>query len=49
MLHEKFTDKFAGLQAWEQAQIIAALERVVSMLDADDIDAAPILDGGEIS
>ena len=49
MLHEKFTDKFAGLQAWEQAQIIAALERVVFMLDADDIDAAPILDGGEIS
>ncbi|MDC0433118.1 MAG: MarR family winged helix-turn-helix transcriptional regulator [Parvibaculales bacterium] len=49
MLHEQFSEKFGQLQQWEQAQIISALERIVSMLDAEDIDAAPILDTQEIS
>lgn len=49
MLHEKFSEKFGKLQGWEQTHVIAALERVVSMLEADDIDAAPILDVGELS
>jgi|SaaInl6LU_22_DNA_1037377.scaffolds.fasta_scaffold02342_9 MarR family transcriptional regulator, organic hydroperoxide resistance regulator len=49
MLHEEFSEKFAQLQQWEQAQIISALERIVAMLDAEDIDAAPILDTQEIT
>ena len=49
MLHEEFSEKFAQLQKWEQAQIISALERIVAMLDAEDIDAAPILDTQEIT
>lgn len=49
LLHEKFTTSFSTLQAWEQAQIIAALERVASLIDADEIEAAPILDVGELT
>ncbi len=49
LLHEKFTTSFSTLQAWEQAQIISALERVASLIDADEIEAAPILDVGELT
>ncbi|HCD17836.1 MAG TPA: transcriptional regulator [Rhodobiaceae bacterium] len=49
MLHEKFSNKFGELKSWEQTLIISALERVAFMLDADNIEAAPILDVGEIS
>lgn len=47
LLHEIFSSRFAKLESWEQAQIIAALERVATMLEADTIDAAPILDPAE--
>lgn len=47
-LQQRFVRKFSALPDWEQASLIAALERVVAMLDADDIDAAPVLDTGEI-
>ena len=47
-LQQRFVRKFAALQDWEQATLIAALERVASMLDAEDIDASPVLDSGEI-
>lgn len=47
LLHEIFSRRFGVLESWEQAQIIAALERVASMLEADNIDAAPILDAAE--
>ena len=47
LLHEIFSSRFARLENWEQAQIISALERVVTMLEADAIDAAPILDASE--
>ena len=47
LLHEIFSSRFARLENWEQAQIISALERVATMLEADAIDAAPILDASE--
>ncbi|MDX6749348.1 MarR family transcriptional regulator [Geminicoccaceae bacterium 1502E] len=47
-LQTRFRDKFTGLEDWEQAYIVAALERVAALLDADKIDAAPVLDVGEI-
>ena len=48
MLHDQFSDKFGQLQQWEQSQIVSALERIVALLDAENIDAAPILDTQEI-
>jgi len=47
-LQQRFVRKFSTMEDWEQAALIAALERVASMLDAEDIDAAPVLDTGEI-
>lgn len=48
MLQEIFADRFAALPAWEQAMILASAERLASILGAEDIDAAPLLDAGLI-
>jgi DNA-binding MarR family transcriptional regulator len=48
MLQERFRDRFAALPAWEQAKILAALERLGVILDATEIDAAPLIDAGLI-
>ncbi|WP_427977226.1 MarR family winged helix-turn-helix transcriptional regulator [Agarivorans sp.] len=45
-LQEQFTKQFDELQEWEQMMIIASLQRVAKMMDAHNIDAAPVLDLG---
>lgn len=45
-LQHQFAQEFDRLQEWEQSMIIAALQRVAHMMDAQDIDAAPMLDVG---
>lgn len=47
-LQQKYVTEFEALEDWEQAMIVAALERVASMLNASALDAAPVLDVGEI-
>ncbi len=47
-LQDRFQTAFKQLETWEQAMIIAALERVSAMLDAATLDAAPILDIGDL-
>jgi DNA-binding MarR family transcriptional regulator len=49
VLQDQFQGRFAKLQDWEQSMIITVLERVASILDAEYIDAAPILDVGAIN
>lgn len=46
LLQENFTRQFRNLQDWEQTMIIASLERIAHMMDADHIDASPVLDTG---
>ncbi len=46
-LHDRYVSEFEKLADWEQAMIVAALERVASLLDAGKIDASPILDLGD--
>ncbi|WP_297770802.1 MarR family transcriptional regulator [uncultured Roseovarius sp.] len=46
-LQQRYVRKFETLEDWEQAQLVASLERVATMLDAEDIDAAPVLDTGD--
>jgi DNA-binding MarR family transcriptional regulator len=46
-LQEQFAARFAQLEAWEQHQLVASLERVANMMDAEDLDAAPLLAPGE--
>jgi len=48
ILQDRFLGRFAQLKDWEQMTLIAALERIAAMLDAADIDAAPVLDVGAI-
>ena len=47
-LQKRFTDRFDALPTWEQAMILAATERLAMLMDADSIDAAPLLDSGRI-
>jgi DNA-binding MarR family transcriptional regulator len=48
LLQHRFQERFGALPAWEQAMILAAMERLGELLDATDIDAAPLLDVGVI-
>jgi DNA-binding MarR family transcriptional regulator len=47
-LQEQFARQFDDLQEWEQSMIICALQRVANMMDADHIDASPILEIGTL-
>lgn len=47
-LQQRFVRAFERMADWEQAQLVASLERVAAMLDADEIDASPVLTTGEI-
>lgn len=47
-LQESFSGRFDALPPWEQHQIVSALARVAEMMDADGIDAAPLLDGADV-
>lgn len=47
-LQDCFIKAFEHLDDWEQNMIIASLQRVASMMDAEDIDAAPVLDVGAL-
>lgn len=49
LLQAEFGERFEGLPEWEQAYINAALVRLVGLLGAAGIDAAPVLDVGEVT
>jgi DNA-binding MarR family transcriptional regulator len=43
-MQEHFIQSFKTLEDWEQTMILAALQRIVSLMDAKTIQVAPILD-----
>lgn len=45
-LQEEFIARFSGLSDWEQSLILSSLQRVAAMMNADAIDASPVLDLG---
>ncbi|MBB95033.1 MAG: MarR family transcriptional regulator [Rhodobacteraceae bacterium] len=47
-LQQRYVRAFEALADWEQAQLVSSLERVAAMLDAEEIDASPVLTTGEI-
>lgn len=47
-LQEHFAQQFGNLQEWEQTMIISSLQRIAQMMNAQDIDASPVLDVGTI-
>jgi DNA-binding MarR family transcriptional regulator len=49
LMQEAFVERFGALQDWEQAMILSALQRLVTIMDAKTIQAAPILATGPIN
>lgn len=47
-LQEQFSAQFNDLEMWEQTMIISSLQRIAQMMDAEDIDASPVLDVGAL-
>ncbi|MEF2553195.1 MarR family transcriptional regulator [Aurantimonas sp. A2-1-M11] len=47
-LQVSFQNEFDRMQDWEQAMVVASLERMAGLLNADRIDAGPVLEFGEI-
>lgn len=47
-LQERFAQQFSSLQDWEQTMILSALQRVSTLMDAQHIDASPVLDVGAL-
>jgi hypothetical protein len=47
-LQQNFSTRFNVLDEWEQTMIISSLQRVAKMMDAEHIDASPVLDVGAI-
>jgi len=48
LLQSGFLRQYRKLAGWEQSMLVSALQRVALMMDADDLDASPFLDIGEI-
>jgi DNA-binding MarR family transcriptional regulator len=44
LMHENFIESFEQLHNWEQHQILSSLQRVAQMMNAESLDAAPLLD-----
>lgn len=49
ILQAQFQIQFQKLEDWEQSLLVSSLQRVAKLLGADQIDAAPILDLGELN
>lgn len=48
-LQQRFAERLEALPDWEQAMIVAALERTAALMDAAEGDAAPILHVGGVA
>ena len=49
LIQENFMEQFSSLLDWEQTMILSSLQRLVSMMDANTLKAAPILTTNPIS
>ena len=49
LLQDRFQRELARLEEWERTQMLATLQRLAGMMDAESLDAAPLLETGVIS
>ena len=49
LLQESFASGFTKLADWEQTMLLASLQRIAALMDAERIDAAPVLTPGTVS
>jgi DNA-binding MarR family transcriptional regulator len=47
-LQEHFIARFEAMKEWEQSQMLATMQRIVSMMDAEELDASPVLEVGQL-
>ncbi|MFQ5700531.1 MAG: MarR family winged helix-turn-helix transcriptional regulator [Acidobacteriota bacterium] len=45
-LQDRFRSEFSKLEEWEQTHMLATLQRIAAMMDAVELDAAPVLTTG---
>ena len=49
LLQAGFLREFRKLEAWERSQLLASFQRVAAMMNAEDLDVAPIMTVGELA
>ncbi|SCY06593.1 MarR family winged helix-turn-helix transcriptional regulator [Desulfoluna spongiiphila] len=49
LLHEQFVTRFNKLESWEQTLLLSSLQRIASMMNAENLEVAPILFSGPIN
>jgi len=49
LLQQTFTRKFQLLEDWEQSLLLSAMQRIAGLMDAKDLDAAPMLASGAVT
>lgn len=47
-MEDSFIERFNKLDDWEQSLLLSSVQRVANMMDANELDAAPILNIGDI-
>lgn len=48
LLQDRFRSELANLEEWEQTLTLATLQRIAFMMEAEDLDAAPVLVTGSV-
>jgi hypothetical protein len=49
LLQERFEKRLGDLKDWEKMQLLSSLQRIAEMMNAEDIDASPVLASGSIT
>ena len=49
LLQESFEKKLLKLKDWEQTQLLASLQKIAEMMNAEHLDAAPMLASGAMT
>lgn len=49
LLQDSFTQQFEALKNWEQTLLLSSLQRLAEMMNAENLDAAPILEVGDLT
>jgi len=49
LLQETFVRRFEALHDWEQNLLLASMQRIAELMDAEQLDAAPLLTSGAVT
>ncbi|MBN2562705.1 MAG: winged helix-turn-helix transcriptional regulator [Phycisphaerae bacterium] len=49
LLQDRFRQELVKLEDWEQTMLLAMLQRIAAMMDAESIDASPVLVPGPVN